>query len=411
MIRSSRWLLTTGLFGSVTLALSMTVQAQGPRAPAAPAPRPRAERGLVGCRRAVCVRGVEDRRGGARARASARQARRAWGSRRCWLRFGRARGVCEQRARAADCGARVWRAARPQDDRLLRRHRRPEQLAALAALKVEADTYEKGAIDYSDTVTKIVKLHYQEKKKEILSSLDREITIEKAELKKARDIAIARLEEFVLKYSGSNAQPEETPDAMYRLAALYEERARDSDAPDDITIGLKPAIGLSNRIIIELPKYPRRAAIYSSPGHAYNDSNRTDEAQQVWRSLVCHNRFPYPTAMDPKKPDSDTILPLPQDHDEAYWSEWRRAHHDEKSLKRGGPDTTYTDPYADCQAVAQPDILPGEDPKYVPEIWWQIGNWEFDQQDLGGGYVKEEPGAVYDYNRAASAYLHSLKYN
>ena len=43
-------------------------------------------------------------------------------------------------------------------------------------------------------------------------------------------------------------------------------------------------------------------------------------------------------------------------------------------------------------------------------MWWQIGNWEFDQQDLRGGFVKEEPGAVYDYNRAASAYLHSMIY-
>ena len=31
-----------------------------------------------------------------------------------------------------------------------------------------------------------------------------------------------RLEDFVAKYSGANAQPEATPDAMYRLAALYD---------------------------------------------------------------------------------------------------------------------------------------------------------------------------------------------
>ncbi len=37
------------------------------------------------------------------------------------------------------------------------------------------------------------------------------------------------------KYSGSRAQPEATPDAMYRLAALYEERARESDASEDLS--------------------------------------------------------------------------------------------------------------------------------------------------------------------------------
>ena len=47
--------------------------------------------------------------------------------------------------------------------------------------------------------------------------------------------------------------------------------------------------------------------------------------------------------------------------------------------------------------------------KYVAEIWWRIGDWEFDQRDLGGGVVKDEPAAVYDYNRAASAYMHALE--
>ena len=79
-----------------------------------------------------------------------------------------------------------------------------------------------------------------------------------------------------------------------------------------------------------------------------------------------------------------------------------------KSLKKGGPDTTYVDPYpADCSRDPPAGPPPGEDPKYVAEIWWQIGNWEFDQLDFGGGVVKDEPAAVYDYNRAASAY-HAL---
>ncbi len=286
----------------------------------------------------------------------------------------------------------------------------PEQLAALAALKVESDTYAKGAAEYSDTLTKIVRLHYEEKKREILTGLDKDIAIERAELKKARDVAIQRLEEFVAKYSRQvPPPPEATPDAMYRLAALYEERARDSEN-EDLTQTLKPAIALYKRVIVEYPKYQHLAAIYYFLGHAYNDSTRVAEAQQVWRSLVCHNHFAYPTAPDPQKPDTDTVVPLPQDHDETYWSEWRRVHHDEKSLRKGGPDTTFLDPYpGDCQSIAQPALLPGQEPKYVGETWWRIGDWEFDEQDMGGGYVKSEPGAVYDYNRAASAYNHSLQ--
>jgi tetratricopeptide (TPR) repeat protein len=286
----------------------------------------------------------------------------------------------------------------------------PEQLSALQAMQAETDAYENGAREYRDTVTTIVQLHYEEKKKEILSGLDREITTEKAELKKARETAIAKLEQFIQTYSGPRAQPEATPDAMYRLAALYEERARSEDANQDLSIGLKPAIALYKRVINEFPKYRELAGIYYFLGHAYNDSNRTEEAQQVWRSLVCHNHYPYPTAADPKNPDADTITKLPQDNEEPYWSAWRNVHHDPRSLKRGGPDTTYIDPYpSDCVAIDQPSLRIGEEPKYVAEVWWQIGNWEFDQQDLRGGVVKEEPAAVYDYNRAASAYQHSMQ--
>ncbi len=287
----------------------------------------------------------------------------------------------------------------------------PQQRAALDSLRGEADAYEKGARDYRDAITSIIKLHYETKKKEILSGLDREITVEKAELRKARDTAIQRLEEFVAKYSGTSAQPEATPDAMYRLAALYEERARAEDASDDLSIGLKPAIALYKRIIHEFPKYRELAGVYYFLGHAYNDSSRVEEAQQVWRSLVCSNHFSYPTPPDAKNPDADSIVPMPQDNTEQYWTAWRSRFPEYKSLKKGGPDTKYTEVYPkDCAHLAQPALRPGDEPKYVAEVWWQIGNWEFDQLDVRGGVVRDEPNSVWDFNRAASAYTHSLEF-
>ena len=286
-----------------------------------------------------------------------------------------------------------------------------EQVDALNALKVEADAYEEGAKVYRDTVTTIIKLHYEAKKRSILSGLDREIAIEKEELRKARETAIQRLEEFIAKYSGDRAHPEATPDAMYRLAALYEERARSEDASEDLSLSLKPAIALYKRVIVEFPKYRELAGIYYFLGHAYNDSGRIDESQQVWRSLVCHNKFPYPTPPDPKNPDADTILPLPQDNTEEYWIAWRNRYPDPKRLKRGAADTTFIDPYPkDCETIPQPGLRAGEEPKYVAEVWWQIGNWEFDNLDLGGGVVRTEMAAVWDFNRAASAYQHSLQF-
>jgi len=288
----------------------------------------------------------------------------------------------------------------------------PAQIAALGALKEEVDAYEKGAKDYRDTVTTIIRLHYEAKKKEILSGLDREIAIEKAELKKARENAIKRLEEFIATYSGARAQPEASPDAMYRLAALYEERARSEEATEPVEIGLKPAIALYKRVIREFPQYKEIAGIFYFLGHALNDSSRIPEAMQVWRSLVCHNQYEYPTPPDPKDAEKDTIKPMPQDHEEAFWVQWRGKYRDPKSVSRRNPETTFVDPFPtnNCKYVAQPNLRPGEDPKYVAEVWWQIGNWEFDQLDFASGVTKEDPGSVWGYNRAASAYDEAMKY-
>ena len=73
--------------------------------------------------------------------------------------------------------------------------------------------------------------------------------------------------------------------------------------------------------------------------------------------------------------------------------------------------STYTDPYpSDCQPIPQPDLQPDEELAYVAESWWNIGLWEFQQLDLGGGAVKNEPAAVWDYDRAASAFVHALQF-
>jgi len=48
------------------------------------------------------------------------------------------------------------------------------------------------------------------------------------------------------------------------------------------------------------------------------------------------------------------------------------------------------------------NLEPGQEPKYVAEVWWQLGNYHFDQIDIGGG--------PYELNRAMSAYEHSMKY-
>ncbi len=296
----------------------------------------------------------------------------------------------------------------------------PAQLQAYDAINKEFTAYESDAKDYRDTLTMIVRHHYDEKRRRVLGSLDREITVEQKALSDARDEAIRRLEKFVATYSGANANAEATPDAMYRLAALYEERAR-SDFEGDLSKTLRPAIDLYRRIIREYPNYEEIAGVYYFLGHAYTDSSRLAEGQQAWRALVCINQ--YQVKDDPTDSDKILLQPLPQNHDDKFWNDWYNRHpvpldqvggasarrHGRAVSKRVGTtfkkdddELTYKNPYPDtCEAVPQ-HIEPGAEPKYVAEVWWQIGNYHFDQIDVSGG--------PYELNRAMSAYDHSMKY-
>ncbi|MFP6687122.1 MAG: tetratricopeptide repeat protein, partial [Polyangiaceae bacterium] len=306
-----------------------------------------------------------------------------------------------------------------------------EQLAGLRELQREAERYERDAKDYRATITRIIRHHYEERRKRVLAALDREINIESQGLRAAREEAIRRLEVFVAKYSGANSNPQSTPDAMFRLAALYEERAR--EIVDNIQLApgaappepeLRPAIALYKRIVREYDQYRELAGVYYYLGHAYNDSGRIHEAQQVWRSLVCHNRVRYPVAPDPKDPNKDTIVRLPQEHDSDWWLGWMQRHPlpldevrrraaekpleasvtaaAEDASKVEDDEDTFKDPYpADCRPIAQ-EGTPGEDPRYLAEIWWQIGDFHFEEIDPYGG--------PFNLNRAESAYRQSMRY-
>ncbi|MBX3182115.1 MAG: hypothetical protein KIT72_10335 [Polyangiaceae bacterium] len=284
----------------------------------------------------------------------------------------------------------------------------PAQVQGLRQLQSELKEYEKGAKSYRKALTMIVRHHYEERRRRVLSTLDREIDIEQKNLVAARDEAIKRLEEFIARYSGENAHPVATPDAMFRLAALYEERARvDFDA--DLTDGLVPAISLYRRIIHEYPGYEELAAVYYYLAHALTDANRLEEGQQAFRALVCSNRYQIKDHPD----DASKLLvePLVQDHDDAFWNEWYNKNPiplDQDVRRRANiakapvdEELLFRDPYPDsCRGL--PQVLePGQEPRYEAEVWWQLGNHHFDQIDPKGG--------PYNLNRAVRAYEHSMK--
>jgi hypothetical protein len=290
----------------------------------------------------------------------------------------------------------------------------PAQLKAYQILSDEVRQYEKDSKDYRRMLTMIVRHHYESRRKQVLSGLDRDIQVEKYGLVNARNEAITRLEDFVARYGGANSDPKATPDAMFRLAALYEERAREaSDA--DIAPGLEPAIALYRRLIREYPQYEETAAVHYYLGHVLTDSGRIEEGQQAWRVLVCANRFKI--ADDPKDAGRLLVEGMPQDHDAKFWDDWGNRHplplDQDRSLARRAPvkpgraaksdteELRFVDPYDTCEGIPQ-QMPPGEDPRYVAEIWWQLGNYHFDQIDPRGG--------PYNLNRAVSAYERALKF-
>lgn len=282
------------------------------------------------------------------------------------------------------------------------------QLSALALLHKEEKSYESSARDFQGRLTTIVRHHYEERRRRMLSAIDQEIDYQKSGLAEARNEAILRLEAFVRKYSGDQADPQATPDGMLRLAALYEERAR-ADYDADLLEELKPAIRLYRDIVNEYPGYEELAAVLYYLGHALTDSGRLEEAQQSFRTLVCANR--YQVKAENSEGSGIVVQPLPQNHDDAFWNEWFNknplpldeagARPDLKQLGVAEEELVFQDPYAGCEAVPQ-NLTPGQEPRYVAEVWWQIGNHHFDQIDSSGG--------PYNLNRAVSAYSYGLKY-
>ncbi len=283
-----------------------------------------------------------------------------------------------------------------------------QQLRALERFQEEAAEYESAARSYRSTLTLVVKHHYEEQRRRTLELLDQEISQQQQHLRDTRDEAVRRLEAFVARYSGANADPRATPDAMFRLAALYEERARGEDG--NLSAGLEPAIALYRQILEGFPDYTELAGVAYYLGHAYTDAGRLDEGQQAWRALVCQNR--YPVTPDPTGPSKIVTAPLAQDHDEAFWTNWYNRNpipldqlSDRQRLTAGivgidREELTFKDPYSGCKATPQ-EVAAGEEPRYIAEAWWQLGNFHFDQLDRGGPY---------SLNRAMSAYEHSMEF-
>lgn len=212
------------------------------------------------------------------------------------------------------------------------------QEEALADLQKHADLYKKGAGGYAKAVGQIIRQRYEAKRKARLSSLQEAIDRDQAELKKARLDTMERLKAFLAKYPDV---PEHTPSAMFRLAALYEEQAIDTDLdPSDpkyvekVRAAYEPAEKLYREVIVRFPNYTQRASVQFFLGALLSDTGRGPESQWVWRALVCSNHYQFPLPAPANDAEAkarekwkDGVPPMPQDHDVKYWDDWRTTHY------------------------------------------------------------------------------------
>ena len=259
----------------------------------------------------------------------------------------------------------------------------------------------------------IVRHHYEERRKRVLSALDRELSVEKRGLDESRDEAIARLEEFVSRYSGQQRRPARDagrhvpPGRAVRREGARQDRLRSVDrarAGDRHVSphhqGVPAVRGDRGRSLLPRPRlHGRRVASKraSRPGARW-PAPRATRCRTTRRTPArsCCSRCRRITTISSGTTGTTrtrfrSIKPRPS----------------ARAVKRGADklvdteELTFADPYDGCKPLPQ-KIEPGEDPRYLAEIWWQLGNFHFDQIDPRGG--------PYNLNRAVVAYQQSMQY-
>lgn len=94
-----------------------------------------------------------------------------------------------------------------------------------------------------------------------------------------RERAIIRFERFVREYP---ANPQHTPDAMFRLGELYYQRSELQDEPD-----YTPSLELYERLLRDFPQYTRAGAVLYLIGYMRYAMGEEDAAKRAWLRTVC----------------------------------------------------------------------------------------------------------------------------
>lgn len=182
----------------------------------------------------------------------------------------------------------------------------PEELEVLAEVEQDLKRYEQAANQHHKRVRVILASEYTDRKGQLESRYAEKIgNAEKQELER-RISAIALLEKFVQDYPNHQKF---TPDAMFRLADLYLEQAEydfqvsfdedldfgsgDDDDDDELLAAAdySKSIKMWDTIVRNFPKYRQKANTLYLLAYYLKQTEREREALQIFRGLVCANKY------------------------------------------------------------------------------------------------------------------------
>ena len=228
-----------------------------------------------------------------------------------------------------------------------------QELDELRALEKDLKRYQSAAKDYQRTVDHMVKRAYLRRVKEATEKFEKQIRAEEEALKERRLEAIRVFEEFLKKHP---KHPVHTPNAMFRLAELYYEKAY-----DDYLAATEPepkadydkVVALYRRLLVEFPSYRQNDAALYLLGYLLTtaEAKTKDEGRgrQAYLGLVCANK--YDPLGEPAARERPKTQPKPSE------------------------PLGIQDPYADCEPRDAKS-------RYLPELWTRIGEDHFNVGEL-----------------------------
>lgn len=195
----------------------------------------------------------------------------------------------------------------------------PAPQAPRALPSLEGDRQEAEAFDaavrrfdeegraYRGEVQTLVKKQFEERRRFLADHYEQAISDLEVLERDEREAAIVRFEEFLARYPDD---PQYTPDAMFRLAELYYEKANDDfrlategyrdearralaegrEPPPEPMKSYAPSIALYQRLITGFPDYRFTHGIYYLLAYCLGEMGQGQEAQVAYQTLL--ERFP-----------------------------------------------------------------------------------------------------------------------